>query len=175
MQITLAVTALLGALALGLRFLRRGEQVVLEGLPALGRVRPGRSEGRPAPATETPSDPGAAASARSRRPQSPPGPRVAGPTAPRYTGPGPPAGRLLQRPGPPAAGSRRQLAGGAAARAGASALGAWLIDGLVLLVPALILFIVIVAGAVGISGDDDDVAVGAAVGASSCSSSWCSR
>jgi hypothetical protein len=30
-QITLAVMALLGALALGLRFLRRGEQVVLEG------------------------------------------------------------------------------------------------------------------------------------------------
>jgi hypothetical protein len=29
-QITLAVMSLLGALALGLRFLRRGEQVVLE-------------------------------------------------------------------------------------------------------------------------------------------------
>jgi hypothetical protein len=29
-QITLAVMALLGALALGLRFLRRGEQLVLE-------------------------------------------------------------------------------------------------------------------------------------------------
>ena len=29
-QITLAVTALLASLALGLRFLRRGEQVVLE-------------------------------------------------------------------------------------------------------------------------------------------------
>ena len=30
MQISLAVTALLAALALGLRFLRRGEQAVLE-------------------------------------------------------------------------------------------------------------------------------------------------
>jgi hypothetical protein len=30
-QITLTVISLLGALALGLRFLRRGEQVVLEG------------------------------------------------------------------------------------------------------------------------------------------------
>lgn len=32
-QITLAVTALLGALALALRFLRRGEQIVLSGAP----------------------------------------------------------------------------------------------------------------------------------------------
>jgi hypothetical protein len=29
-QVTLTVTAMLGALALGLRFLRRGEQIVLE-------------------------------------------------------------------------------------------------------------------------------------------------
>ncbi len=35
-QITLAVMALLGALALGLRFLRRGEEVVLEPAPAAG-------------------------------------------------------------------------------------------------------------------------------------------
>jgi hypothetical protein len=33
-QITLAVVAMLGALALGLRFLRRGEQIVLEPIPA---------------------------------------------------------------------------------------------------------------------------------------------
>jgi hypothetical protein len=33
-QITLAVMAMLGALALGLRFLRRGEQIVLEPAPA---------------------------------------------------------------------------------------------------------------------------------------------
>ena len=36
MQITLAVMAMLGALALGLRFLRRGEELVLED-PAAGR------------------------------------------------------------------------------------------------------------------------------------------
>ena len=46
-----------------------------------------------------------------------------------------------------------------------SRLGAYLIDGLVLLIPGLILFFAIVAGAVGISGTDDDVAAGAAVGA----------
>ena len=36
-QITLAVTALLGAVALGLRFLRRGEELVLESGPERGR------------------------------------------------------------------------------------------------------------------------------------------
>ena len=41
-QITLAVMAMLGALALGLRFLRRGEQIVLE-MPSEGGAAP--SEG----------------------------------------------------------------------------------------------------------------------------------
>jgi uncharacterized RDD family membrane protein YckC len=46
-----------------------------------------------------------------------------------------------------------------------SRLGAYLIDGLVLLVPAVVLFIAFVGGAVGISGDNEDVAAGAAIGA----------
>ena len=46
-----------------------------------------------------------------------------------------------------------------------SRFGAWLIDGLVLLVPAVILFFLVVAGAVGISGNDDDVTAGAVIGA----------
>jgi uncharacterized RDD family membrane protein YckC len=47
-----------------------------------------------------------------------------------------------------------------------SRLGAYLIDGLVLVVPALILFIVLVASAAGITGgDDDDVTAGAVIGA----------
>jgi uncharacterized RDD family membrane protein YckC len=45
-----------------------------------------------------------------------------------------------------------------------SRVGAAVIDWLVLLIPAAILFFVVVAGAVGISGDDD-VATGAAIGA----------
>jgi uncharacterized RDD family membrane protein YckC len=45
-----------------------------------------------------------------------------------------------------------------------SRVGATLLDWLILLVPALILFFVVVAGAVGISGDDD-ASTGAAVGA----------
>ena len=47
-----------------------------------------------------------------------------------------------------------------------SRAGAYLIDGLVLLVPASILFFTIVGGAVGLTGTDDDVAVGAAIAAS---------
>ncbi|MGH2822140.1 MAG: RDD family protein, partial [Thermoleophilaceae bacterium] len=43
-------------------------------------------------------------------------------------------------------------------------LGAWLIDWLVLLIPAVILFFVVVAGAWGVSGDDD-ASTGAVIGA----------
>jgi uncharacterized RDD family membrane protein YckC len=43
-------------------------------------------------------------------------------------------------------------------------LAAWIIDWLVLLIPAAILFFVVVAGAWGISGDDD-ASTGAAIGA----------
>jgi uncharacterized RDD family membrane protein YckC len=45
-----------------------------------------------------------------------------------------------------------------------SRLGAWFIDWLVLLIPAVILFFVVVAGAWGISGDDD-ASTGAVIGA----------
>jgi uncharacterized RDD family membrane protein YckC len=45
-----------------------------------------------------------------------------------------------------------------------SRVGAQLIDWLVLLIPAVVLFIVVVAGAVGISGDED-ASTGAAIGA----------
>lgn len=44
-------------------------------------------------------------------------------------------------------------------------MGAYLIDGLVILVPAAILFVLLVGGAIGLSGNDEDVAVGAAIGA----------
>jgi len=47
-----------------------------------------------------------------------------------------------------------------------SRLGAHLIDSLVILVPAVILFIVLVAGSFGLSGNNEDVAAGAAIGAS---------
>jgi uncharacterized RDD family membrane protein YckC len=46
-----------------------------------------------------------------------------------------------------------------------SRLGAYLIDALVLLVPTLILFFVLVAGAVGVSGGDEDASAGAVIGA----------
>jgi uncharacterized RDD family membrane protein YckC len=44
-------------------------------------------------------------------------------------------------------------------------LGAYLIDSLVLLVPAVIVFVVLVAGAVGVSGGDDNASAGAIIGA----------
>jgi uncharacterized RDD family membrane protein YckC len=46
-----------------------------------------------------------------------------------------------------------------------SRVGATLIDSAILLIPAVILFVVIVAGAVGLSGDNDGVAAGAAIAA----------
>ncbi len=46
-----------------------------------------------------------------------------------------------------------------------SRLGAHLIDSLVILVPGVILFIVLVGSAVGLSGNNEDVAAGAAIGA----------
>jgi hypothetical protein len=46
-QITLAVAAMLAALALGLRFLRRGEELTLEGVPGAAGGATARSNGRP--------------------------------------------------------------------------------------------------------------------------------
>ncbi|MGI9081413.1 MAG: RDD family protein [Thermoleophilaceae bacterium] len=78
------------------------------------------------------------------------------PPAPPYGGPVPPGG---WHQAPPAAGGRAQ---GELASWGSRA-GAYAIDSLVLLVPAIILFVLLVGGAVGLTGtDDEDVAVGAA-------------
>jgi len=85
-------------------------------------------------------------------PESPSGSQSSAPH--RYTGPVPPGG--WQQPIQPV------VAGGQLASWG-SRLGAYLIDGLVLLIPAVLLFIVFVASAVGLSGEDDDVAIGAAI------------
>jgi hypothetical protein len=54
-QITLAVAAMLAALALGLKFLRRGEELTLEGGQAAGDAS--SSNGRPEPDTTVPADP----------------------------------------------------------------------------------------------------------------------
>ena len=92
-------------------------------------------------------------------PAAPRGPETPGPSgAPAYGGPVPPGGwqqPLGRGPAPPL---------GPLASWG-SRVGAYLIDALVLLVPGAILFVVIVGGAVGLTGTDDDVAWGAAIGA----------
>lgn len=91
-------------------------------------------------------------------PPPPPGPESVGPSpaAPSYGGPVPPGG--WEQPAVPA---KPSMPPGALASWGAR-LGAILVDGLILFVPAAILFVVIVGGAVGLSGDDD-VATGAAI------------
>jgi uncharacterized RDD family membrane protein YckC len=45
-----------------------------------------------------------------------------------------------------------------------SRVGAAIIDGLIIFIPATILFFVLVAGAVGLTGDDSDVSVGVIIG-----------
>jgi uncharacterized RDD family membrane protein YckC len=44
-------------------------------------------------------------------------------------------------------------------------VGAWLIDVLIVGIPTAVVFFALIAGAVGISDSDEDVAVGAAIGA----------
>ncbi len=119
--------------------------------------------------------PGQAPGGRSEGPQGPPSPGAPQPPAPRppspeapqspadlrapgYGGPVPPGGWQQAPPAAPAL-PYGQLAGWG------SRLGAYVIDGLVLFIPAIILFFVVVAGAVGLSGADEDVAAGAAIGA----------
>lgn len=95
-------------------------------------------------------------------PPPPPGPETVAPSpqAPAYGGPVPPGGWDQPAvPGQPPLPQQGALAGWWS-RAGAAC-----IDGLILGVPATILFLVIVGGAIGLSGDNDDVAVGAAIGA----------
>jgi uncharacterized RDD family membrane protein YckC len=106
----------------------------------------------PPPGPESP-DPG---------PQSPaPGPQS--PAAPSYSGPVPPGGWQqpvgTQPPGQPPA--PRPIPGPLASWG--IRFGAWIIDGLVLLIPGGLLFFLIVGGALGISGGDDDAEWGAAI------------
>jgi uncharacterized RDD family membrane protein YckC len=84
-------------------------------------------------------------SPRPEVPEAPAGPKA--PSSPAYGGPVPPGGWDQPRPLPGWAGSPLASWG--------SRAGAWLIDVLVLLVPILGLFFLLVAGAVGISGDDE--------------------
>jgi uncharacterized RDD family membrane protein YckC len=89
-----------------------------------------------------------------------PGPEApAGPQAPPgYGGPVPPGG--WQQPV-----ARPQGWVGVPLATWGTRACAYLIDALILLVPAVVIFFTVVAGAVGISGGDDDVAVGAVIGA----------
>lgn len=115
----------------------------------------------PVPAPDTPAGPQSPAPGAYPPPPPPPGPETLGapqapPQAPGYGGPVPPGG-WQQSPAPPAFQPQGQLA------SWGSRLGAYAIDALVLFVPAVILFVVIVGGAVGISGSNDNVATGALV------------
>jgi len=91
-------------------------------------------------------------------PESPASPAPGG-----YGGPVPPGGWQQPLPRSPQHGApaQGQLAGWGAR------LGAYAIDGLILLVPFLIVFFVLVAGAVGITGEDGDAngAIGAVIAA----------
>jgi uncharacterized RDD family membrane protein YckC len=111
--------------------------------PAPGPQAPAPGPQAPAPGPQVP-PPGYA----------PPGPE----SAPSYGGPVPPGGWQQPIARPTAGWAGKPLA------SWGSRLGAWLIDWLVLLIPAVILFIVVVAGAWGISGDDD-ASTGAAIAA----------
>lgn len=93
-------------------------------------------------------------------PESPAGPQS--PSGPGYGGPVPPGGWQQPMPQGPGAGG---FAPGPLAGWGAR-LGAYIIDTLVLLVPFLIVFFVLIAGAVGITGtDNEDVAAGGFIAA----------
>ena len=125
--------------------------------------------GPQSPAPESPTGPQSPATSQppaspeaptTQQPPATPAPYVPpGQNAPTYGGPVPPGG-WHQTPAPPVAPgvSPGQLA------SWGSRVGAAVIDGLVLIVPAIVLFFLIVASAVGISGDED-VATGAAIGA----------
>ncbi|MGH2800078.1 MAG: RDD family protein, partial [Thermoleophilaceae bacterium] len=78
--------------------------------------------------------------------------------APGYGGPVPPGGWQQPIARPTSGWAGQPLA------SWGMRLGAWLIDWLVLLIPAVILFFVVVAGAWGVSGDDD-ASTGAVIGA----------
>jgi len=78
--------------------------------------------------------------------------------APGYRGPVPPGGWQQPIARPSAGWVGQPLA------SWGSRVGATIIDGLIILIPAAILFFVLVAGAVGLTGDDSDVSVGVLIG-----------
>ena len=90
--------------------------------------------------------------------QTAPGPEA----APGYGGPVPPGGwqQPLARPAGGEGWIGRPLA------SWGSRVGAAIVDGLIIGIPAFILFIVLVGGSVGITGGDEDASVWAIVGAS---------
>lgn len=105
-------------------------------------------------------------------PQSPlpggqsPGPGGPPPGWPQSPPPGPEAGPPpfpsdWQQP----AGPQQQAYAGAQLAGWGVRLGAYLIDGLVLVIPAILLFVALVAGAVGIGSGNEDVTAGAVIGA----------
>ena len=115
----------------------------------------------PPPGPQSPSGPPPGPQSPSGGPQPPPGlepPGYSGPQSPAYTGPVPPGG--WQQPPAPGAGfqSRGQLA------SWGSRLGAFIIDGLIVIVPALILLSVLGAGALASSGGDSEAGLIAFVG-----------
>jgi uncharacterized RDD family membrane protein YckC len=73
-----------------------------------------------------------------------------------YTGPVPPGGWQTPLAQPPP----QQAWAGAPLASWGSRFGAWVIDALVLAIPGGILFFVLVAGAIGISGDDSTSVAG---------------
>jgi len=81
------------------------------------------------------------------------------PEAPSYGGPVPPGGwqqPIAQQHGPGWVG--RPLA------SWGSRVGAWFIDVLIIGIPATLIFIVLVAGAIGLTGDDSDAGIWVVVG-----------
>jgi uncharacterized RDD family membrane protein YckC len=122
-----------------------------ERAPGEGPQAPAPGAQAPAPGPQAPGPQAPPGYAPAPGPESPPayGTPPPGPeAAPSYGGPVPPGG--WQEPI-----ARPQGWVGQPLASWGTRLGAWLIDWLVLLVPAVILFVLIVGGAVGITGDDD--------------------